>query len=149
MKKFYVVYFGQLLIASSDYTFLCSTFCLVKLPPTFRGLAKCGTFSTTLQSKHQSSNLAQMFIRSTSPRISPKPCYLLPFFQSLFCLSCWVVVVRLLGSSFSFFVWFCAVGKNENVLPNALGVSAFHIVKASIVRKFNIGCPKWFSVPTF
>ncbi|MDY3429969.1 hypothetical protein PG662_10775 [Riemerella anatipestifer] len=33
MKKFYVVYFGQLLIASSDYTFLCSTFCLVKLPP--------------------------------------------------------------------------------------------------------------------
>lgn len=34
MKKFYVVYFGQLLIASSDYTFLCSTFCLVKLPPT-------------------------------------------------------------------------------------------------------------------
>ncbi len=34
MKKFYVVYFGQLLIASSDYTFLFSTFCLVKLPPT-------------------------------------------------------------------------------------------------------------------
>ncbi|MFA7446752.1 MAG: hypothetical protein WCY89_12475, partial [Flavobacteriaceae bacterium] len=36
MKKFYVVYFGQLLIASSDYTFLCSTFCLVKLPPTHK-----------------------------------------------------------------------------------------------------------------
>ena len=46
---------------------------------TVRGLAKCGTFSTTLQSKHQSSNLAQSFIRSTSPRISPNPCYRLPF----------------------------------------------------------------------
>ena len=40
MKKFYVVYFGQLLIASSDYTFLFSTFCLVKLPPTVGGLTQ-------------------------------------------------------------------------------------------------------------
>jgi len=42
MKKFYVVYFGQLLIASSDYTFLFSTFCLVKLPPTFSQIADGG-----------------------------------------------------------------------------------------------------------
>ncbi|GEM_PF-6296256 len=34
MKKFEFIYFGQLLIASSDYIFLCLTFCLVKLPPT-------------------------------------------------------------------------------------------------------------------
>jgi len=27
--------------------------------------------------------------------------------------------VRWLGSSFAFFVWLCAVGKNANVLPNA------------------------------
>ena len=40
MKKFEFIYFGQLLIASSDYIFLCLTFCLVKLPPTVRGFAK-------------------------------------------------------------------------------------------------------------
>jgi len=39
MKRFKFIYFGQLLIASSDYIFLCSTFCLVKLPLTVRGLA--------------------------------------------------------------------------------------------------------------
>jgi len=34
------------------------------------------------------------------------------------CLGC--VFVRWLGGSFGFFVWFCAVGKNTNVPPNAL-----------------------------
>ena len=36
MKRFKFIYFGQLLIASSDYIFLCSTFCLVKLPLTLK-----------------------------------------------------------------------------------------------------------------
>lgn len=36
MKKFEFIYFGQLLIASSDYIFLCLIFCLVKLPPTHK-----------------------------------------------------------------------------------------------------------------
>ncbi|MCT6754414.1 hypothetical protein, partial [Riemerella anatipestifer] len=36
MKRFKFIYFGQLLIASSDYIFLCSTFCLVKLPLTHK-----------------------------------------------------------------------------------------------------------------
>ncbi len=36
MKKFEFIYFGQLLIASSDYIFLCLTFCLVKLLPTLK-----------------------------------------------------------------------------------------------------------------
>jgi len=36
MKKFEFIYFGQLLIASSEYIFLCLTFCLVKLPPTLK-----------------------------------------------------------------------------------------------------------------
>ncbi|WP_177165095.1 hypothetical protein [Paenimyroides marinum] len=49
MKKFYVVYFGQLLIASSDYTFLCSTFCLVKLPPTEKALAMTEIRSTAVE----------------------------------------------------------------------------------------------------
>ncbi len=40
MKKFEFIYFGQLLIASSDYIFLCLTFCLVKLPPTARRLGE-------------------------------------------------------------------------------------------------------------
>ena len=40
MKKFEFIYFGQLLIASSEYIFLCLTFCLVKLPPTGNALAK-------------------------------------------------------------------------------------------------------------
>jgi len=31
-------------------------------------------------------------------------------------------LVRRLGSSFAFFVWLCAVGKNANVLPNALAI---------------------------
>ncbi len=51
MKKFYVVYFGQLLIASSDYTFLFSTFCLVKLPPTEKVLAKNGLLCRHFQRK--------------------------------------------------------------------------------------------------
>jgi len=38
MKKLEFIYFGQLLIASSDYIFLCLTFCLVKLPPTDQAL---------------------------------------------------------------------------------------------------------------
>ncbi len=38
MKKFEFIYFGQLLIASSEYIFLCLTFCLVKLPPTLRNI---------------------------------------------------------------------------------------------------------------
>ena len=42
MKKFEFIYFGQLLIASSDYIFLCLTFCLVKLPPTEKVFAKGG-----------------------------------------------------------------------------------------------------------
>lgn len=63
-------------------SFICGN-CPEKLQPTFCGLAKCGAYSTTLQSKHQSSNLAQSFIRSTSPRISPNRCWLLPFLSSV------------------------------------------------------------------
>ena len=53
-------------------------------------LGEGGTFSTNVDTKNLSSNLAQMFIRSTSPRISPNSCYRLAFFR----LCCQVVVCR-------------------------------------------------------
>ena len=74
------------------------------LPLTFWGLAKCGIFSTTLQSKHQSSNLAQMFIRSTSPRISPNPCYRLPFCRGVSCR---------VGCAIGVFLFFQKEGKKK------------------------------------
>ena len=62
---------------------VCMCRCPLPLLITVLGLAKCGAFSTTLQSKHQSSNLAITFNRSTSPRISPNPCYKQWFFVRL------------------------------------------------------------------
>lgn len=74
------------------------------LAVTVRGLAKCGTFSTKLQSKHQSSNLAQSFIRSTSPRISPNPCYRLPFCRGVNCR---------VGCAIGVFLFFQKEGKKK------------------------------------
>ena len=77
---------------------------LLRLVLTVRGLAKCGTFSTKLQSKHQSSNLAQSFIRSTSPRISPNPCYRLPFCRGVSCR---------VGCAIGVFLFFQKEGKKK------------------------------------
>jgi len=56
-----------------------------------------------------------------NPPFCQTACCLLPFlFGSLSRFVCWVVVVRWLGSSFAFFCLALCVGKNANVLPNAL-----------------------------
>ena len=72
MKKFEFIYFGQLLIASSEYIFLCLTFCLVKLPPTFDGMVSCGI------TKRKSISLHRPFLRATNARKPLKPACTIP-----------------------------------------------------------------------
>jgi hypothetical protein len=67
-------------------------------------LAKVAIFTTKLQTKNESSNIAETVIRSTEPPLLPNPCYA---FVVLFCrglfVSVYVVLVRLVGGSFGFF----------------------------------------------
>lgn len=97
--------------------------CLLGLLITVRGLAQWRIYSTTVDTKHQSSNLAKSFMRSTSPAITPNPCYRLPFFRPLFV--CRVSLVRWLGSSFAFFCWACAVAKMQMCYPMAWTLFVF------------------------
>ena len=110
----------------------------IGLPITLFGLAKCGTFSTTLQSKHQSSNLAQMFIRSTSPRISPNRCCKQWFFVRSFCLSglvCRQDLIFCEARGIFLFFFFC-VGKASFFANFGLCVG---LVRFANVLVFSVG----------
>ncbi len=69
MKRFKFIYFGQLLIASSDYIFLCSTFCLVKLPLTFPRYKQFGTKLSPLFGLAKSSKYKTNFKLSQIPKL--------------------------------------------------------------------------------
>lgn len=76
-----------------------------------------------------------MFIRSTSPAITPNRCYRLPFCPSSYFVNCFhwagVFVVRLLASSFAVFCLAFVRWKTANVLANALAMSSLVLVCSS------------------
>jgi hypothetical protein len=86
------------------------TKCCLKLQPTVQGFARERIFSTTFDTKLN----VQIYEKVSNEALNPLSCKTLVVGSAFFNrFGFGRFVVRLVGSSFAFFVWLCAVGKMQ------------------------------------